>query len=381
MTHPFPVEPAPWPEDPPDHAELVALDRERSYRRRVDSELERIRAQHEARALFAAEKAADSDFTDQFLTRSQLRTLPAPDPLIDKVLPRHAYAILRGRDHSYKSFVAIDWACSLATGKTWQGHTTVPVRVLYIAGEGAHGLRQRVDAWEAAWGRQVPDDQFTVRRSAPNLHTPGPAFDNLLEHVETGRYGLVIVDTLRRVSGSADANSSDMGTVIDNLDRIKRATHDGTVLAVAHTDKGDHDTRGYSGIEDDADVVWAAKRDEDQLELTLTKMKDGPDGASLHLQVQRSGSSLILAESSGPAMVSNKHQLAILDTLTHTYRDGATPNDLLGAIDITKATLYRALASLEDAGHIQNTGTRKRKYYELPPPEMDPLNQEESHDD
>ena len=59
---------------------------------------------------------------------------------------------------------------------------------------------------------------------------------------------------------------------------------DGTVLAVAHTDKGDHDTRGYSGIEDDADVVWAPNASDMFLTLELTKMKDGPDGRTVHLE-------------------------------------------------------------------------------------------------
>ena len=104
---------------------------------------------------------------------------------------------------------------------------------------------------------------FTVRTAALNMHHPGPAFDHLLEHVTAGGYGLVIVDTLRRVSGAADGNSCEMGARRSTTStESSRPPTDGTVLAVAHTDKGDNDSRGYSGIEDDADVVWAAKRDE-----------------------------------------------------------------------------------------------------------------------
>ena len=132
-------------------------------------------------------------------------------------------------------------------------------------------------------------------RCGANLYRPGRAFEHLLEHVERGRYGLVVVDTLRRVSGGADGNGSDMGAVVDSLDQIKQATANGTVMVVAHTDKSDSDTRGYSGIEDDADAVIHARRDLNQLELQLTKMKDAADGTKVHLIAHPVNDSLALA--------------------------------------------------------------------------------------
>lgn len=317
-----------------------------------------------ARARLRAEKAATVDFDSLFLTRAQLSDLPKAEPLIHRVLPRHSYAILRGRDHSYKSFVAVDWACSLATGKPWHGHTTHQTPVLYIAGEGAHGLHQRVEAWEYAWGRRA--DSLTIRRSALNLHQPGPAFDHLLDHIATNRYGLVVVDTLRRVSGAADGNSSEMGAVVDNLDRIKRATADGTVLAVAHTDKGDHDTRGYSGIEDDADVIWAAKRDHEALTLELTKMKDGPDGRTIHLTAQPVLESLILNGSDGtPTGNTTESQTAIVEALRLIPDDRATGPEVMSTAGLRKPTFYRALKELKAAGHVLEHRQGQRIYYLL----------------
>lgn len=337
------------------------------FHERVSRRAEELRINEAARARVAAEKAASTNFEDQYLTRSGLLNLPAPEALIDKILPRHAYAILRGRDHSFKSFVAIDWALCLATGKPWQGHHTQPTSVLYIAGEGAHGIAKRIDAWEYAWGHNVPDDMFTLRRTALNLHQPGPAFDDLLERVRSDEYGLIVIDTLRRVSGAADGNSSEMGLVVDNIDRLKQATDNGTVLTVAHTDKGDHDTRGYSGIEDDADVVWAAKRDDMFLTLELTKMKDGPDGRTLALEATRTLNSLTFAASTGPGEINTtESQLKILDTIRELFPDGVTASELLATSGLARATFYRAIKDLTTAGHVLNTGTSKRKFYELP---------------
>lgn len=351
-----------------DDAEASAMLAQTRFYENVSKEATRIRVREAAHERIRAEKVESTNFNDYYLDRAALLDLPTPDPLIEKVLPRHAYAILRGRDQSLKSFVAIDWACCLATGKPWQGHHTEPTRVLYIAGEGAHGLAARIAAWEYAWGRNVLPEMLTIRRAALNMHQPGPAFDHLLAHVTTGGYGLVIVDTLRRVSGAADGNSSEMGLVIDNLDRIKQATAGGSVLVVAHTGKSEgSDTRGFSGIEDDADVVWAAKRDEMFLTLELTKMKDGPDGRSIHLEATRTLTSLTLSGIDGPAQVNTTEtQIKILDTIRDLFPDGVTGSELLATSGLAKATFYRGVKDLLAAGHLVNTGDKRRKFYELP---------------
>ena len=303
---------------------------------------------------------------DQFIGRDGLDHLPVPEPLIDTVLPRHAYGILRGRDQSFKSFVALDWALCLATGRPWQGHRCERVRVLYIAGEGANGLSARVDAWEAEHLTRVPDDAVTVRKSAMNMFKPNAPFPHLLERIRDGEYGLVIVDTLRRVSGPADGNGSDMGAVVDNLDRIKRATCNGTVLAIAHTDKGDNDTRGYSGIEDDADVVWEAKRDDALLVLNNTKQKDGPEHGSIHLRSRPVLHSLVLESTEATVATTTESQIKILDAMRRSFRDGTFGTALKEASGLSKSTYYDALADLLNAGHLVKSGTAQRPFYTLP---------------
>lgn len=254
---------------------------------------------------------------------------------------------------------------SLTVGRTWQGHPTQTVRVLYIAGEGAYGLTARVAAWEQAWDIKIPDDMLTTRATALNMFKPGPAFDHLLDHIAEGNYGLVIIDTLRRVAGAADGNSSDMGAVVDNIDRLKRATDNGSVLVVAHTDKGDKDSRGYSGIEDDADVVWHAKREDMNLHLENTKMKDGPDGKVHQLHASVVGPSLVLEEAGTTIPVATESQIRLLDTLRHTFPEGASGPNLMAVSELSKPTFYRALQELVDAGHVAKNGTRQRPFYEL----------------
>lgn len=367
----YPFEPPPEDERPDAYIEQLENTRaEDVLEQEIAGKLRRLRIDEEARRRHAAEKEADVDLDALFLTRDQLGSLPKPEQLIGGVLPRHSLGILRGRDGTFKTFVAIDWALSLATGRRWQGKPTEQVRVLYIAGEGAHGLDARVSAWEQAWNLAVAPEAFVSRSAALNLHAPGPAFEHLLARLEAGHFGLVVVDTLRRVSGSADGNTSDMGAVIDNLDRVRRATVDGTVLVLAHTAKDDRDTRGFSGIEDDADFVWHAKRDEKamDLELTCTKMKDGPDGHAHSLRAREAHGSLIIEATSGdarPAPIATENQIKIVRTLQDVFPDGASSSTLMKASEVADSSYYRAISELRDRGIIENTGTPTRTWYQL----------------
>lgn len=331
----------------------------------LETQVQLERTRREARRVVdAEEQVTDDDLDSLYIDRAGLASLPRPRHLIEGVLPRHSYGVLRGRDGTFKSFVALDWSLSLATGRLWHLLPVESVPVLYVAGEGAYGLQARVAAWEERNGPVEPS-RFVVRRQALNLHRPGPAFDHLLEHVGDRRYGLVVVDTLRRVSGSADGNSSEMGAVIDSLDQIKQATDAGSVLLIAHTDKGDNDSRGYSGIEDDADFVWHAVRDGDRLALELTKMKDGPDGQVHHLQRLPVGASLVLVPTAPPDVntASTESEQALLTALTSFFPDGASTTALLEASGLKKATFYRALGSLKTHKQVINEGSHNRPRY------------------
>ncbi len=337
-------------------------------------------AAHRAQSLDLLQHWSDDDtlpedddgagrFDAEYLDRHQLDDLPKPAQLIEGVLTRHAYAMLIGRDGTYKSFTALDWALCLATGKTWLGKHAERCKVLYIAGEGAYGFPKRVDAWEYAWGVKVEPGWFTVRRSAVNLYRPdNGALSELLARVDLEGYGLVVIDRLRRASGGADGNSTDMGVVIDNVERIKRATKDGTVLVVAHTGKDDKDTRGFSGIEDDADIVWHAKEDNGALTLSNTKQKDQAEHTDMALRVKSMLDSLTISVDCGlgrPA--STDSEARILLALSGTFvTTGATNQELIDLTELPKSTYYLARGKLLKTGQIVNDGSKSRQRYQIP---------------
>lgn len=337
--------------------------------RLVHDELAKQRARRDARALLDAERARESTLTTELLDATDLDKLPHPEPLIEGVIDRHTYVILRGRDSTYKTFVALDWACCLATGTPWHGRRTEQVNVLYVAAEGAYGLNKRIRAWETHNRVTIPAGALTVLPRGVNLHS-GHELPPLLQVIRERSVGLVVADTLRRMSGRADGNGSDMGAVVDNLDAIRRATTHGSVLALAHTGKSDVDTRGFSGIEDDADTVWHAQRDDDSqaMTLALAKAKDAPDGTRITVRPLPAAESIVLVghtpcerETAG-----GRNETAICQVLLNRGpHEPATSSQLWDESGLKRTVGFEALNALIKRGVVVGEGTGNRRRYRL----------------
>ena len=115
------------------------------YDRKVREEVDRR---------YAALGTVPGSFDDEFLFGDQLDELPKAEPLIEGVLTRHAYSVLRGRDHSFKSFIALDWSAV-------PGHRTALARAARRAGQGALRHRRgglRPGATQAGLGGRTQGD-------------------------------------------------------------------------------------------------------------------------------------------------------------------------------------------------------------------------------
>lgn len=98
----------------------------------------------------------------KFLSYDDMVNLPDPEWLIEGLIMEQTSALMFGKSNSFKSFLAIDMACSIATGDIrdgWHGaDITDGWPVLYVATEGALGVaKQRIPGWYDAHG--VPVDR------------------------------------------------------------------------------------------------------------------------------------------------------------------------------------------------------------------------------
>jgi hypothetical protein len=218
-------------------------------------------------------------YASRVLTRSALLDLPDPEPLIDNVLDQGTTALLYGKWATAKSFIALDWALSVATGRQWQARDTERRRVLYIAAEGAYGFKGRIAAWEVGWQTPVGDAGFGLLPCPVNL-TNHLDVDSLAALIDWGGYSFVVLDTLARCMVGADENSAkDCGRVVDSMSRLLQITPDGrgVILGVHHAGKDGKTLRGSSAFEGAADTVYFTSRDGGVITLDREKRKDGPE--------------------------------------------------------------------------------------------------------
>ena len=224
--------------------------------------------------------------------------------VIKGLIPECSFASIYGPSGSFKSFLALDWACHIATGKDWDGHKVKQGAVLYVAGEGGFGVTQRIRAWELH--HQVANLDNLARLPVPIFPADSNQVKTVLEYcqeikADTGHaVKLVILDTLARCYGGNDENSSrDMGAFIQGCDTIKQLTG-ATVLVVHHSGKNvDSGGRGSSSLPAALDVEYRVSRDgegEQALVLTCSKMKDAEqpdtkayDLISVHIRTDSDG--------------------------------------------------------------------------------------------
>jgi hypothetical protein len=305
-------------------------------------------------------------YADRILTRSALRTLPDRAPLIDNVLDLGTTALLYGKWGTAKSFIGVDWALSVATGRKWQGRAVHQCRALYVAGEGAFGFRGRIDAWETGWHTEISDTDFALLPFPVNLTRPLEVA-NLAALIDWGGYSFVILDTLARCMVGADENSAkDCGIVVDSMTRLLASTPDGrgVVLGAHHAGKDGKTMRGSSAFEGAADTVYFSRRDGAVIVLDREKRKDGPEADRHELKIDPipgTGSAVISVHRGGGQTDRGER---LLSTFVHHFAaTGASKAELRLVADMPPATFHRALSDLVTRGVLVNTGTDKRPFY------------------
>jgi RecA-family ATPase len=214
------------------------------------------------------------------LTVTDLASLPEPEWLVDNIVPAAAMTTLFGAPGAAKSFLALDIACSVATGSMFHGAETKPGKVLYCLGEGIRSLRYRIESWRLAHPAadvELLEKNLIVIAKTPHLLEAYDSSALLNTVADIGKVSLLIIDTLARALVGGDENSAqDVGLAINVCDRVRDQTGAATLL-VHHTSAEGSKTRGSTALPGASDAMLKMTKDDIQhvITLTCTKMKDG----------------------------------------------------------------------------------------------------------
>ena len=179
----------------------------------------------------------------QLLTLEELKALPDPEWLIDRIIQQGVLAALYGEPGAGKSFLALDWAMSVASGQPWFGRQVKAGAVVYIYAEGVSGLKYRAKAWRAAKTCEPTSVWFLPEPVDFVDGEDGKTFVHSIRKAGISP-SLVIVDTLARCFGSGDENAMrDMNAFVSRVDKVRVAFPGTTILVVHHQGKRSHETR------------------------------------------------------------------------------------------------------------------------------------------
>ena len=237
--------------------------------------------------LYAAEwKGAEVSFSSsfQFVAASDMPVNPIAW-LVQDYLEQSALAVLFGPPGKGKSFLALDLACCVATGKSFHGLEVQQGAVFYIAGEGLQGLARRVRAWSLHNAKSLDKVPLYISRGPAELdHSTQAArvAETIQLLVEAcGQVpALIIIDTFARNFGGDENSAADVGHFVREVDRHLRRNWNASVLILHHSGKdGERGARGSSALKGAVDVEYELSRNakEGLITLTARKMKDAEE--------------------------------------------------------------------------------------------------------
>lgn len=226
------------PAEPPQPDDV----RESAEQRRARKLAEEVERQ-EIRAEAARTVAATAMAPLRVLDAGAFLDSPMPAWLVPGFLYRASTAKIYGPPGGTKSFLLLDLALSLATGRTWHGRALDRTRVHYVMAEGQavnalraqawlthHGLdRAELDGWFSAIPQGVMLTPEGLARYLPIVAGEAPP-------------GLVVLDTKNRMMVGEENSASDVAVMVRAMDAIREASGS-TVCLVDHTGLADQ-TRG-----------------------------------------------------------------------------------------------------------------------------------------
>lgn len=215
---------------------------------------------------------------------------PAPISwLIKGWAQAEALMMVHGPSGSGKTFVVLDWCCRMAASvPDWMGAKVKPGAVVYLAGEGHHGLRGRLAAWQTA-NTTIPRGSMVLSSSGCDLDTQAgliKARDAIA--ALSVRPALIVVDTLHRFLSGDENSAQDAKEMLDSCAALM-TTFGCAVLLVHHTgvnEEAQGRARGSSAWRGALDIEVSVTAKDGTITIAQRKSKDSEMLPPIHACLQ-----------------------------------------------------------------------------------------------
>lgn len=220
---------------------------------------------------------------------AEMLNLCEPEWLIDKLFPVGSLVGLFGKSGDGKSFVALDWALSVAEGTDWLGRSVRQGAVVYVAAEGGRSIPKRIAAWMKHHRVKTISDAFFLLEG---VQVRSQEDVELLVAQMSKRTSfepaLIVIDTLARCFGDGDENSTkEMNQFVNGLAWLQQQTQ-AAVMVVHHSGLASQDReRGSTALRGAADVMIRVLKKRKLITVENNKQKDDEQFEPIKLQLQQ----------------------------------------------------------------------------------------------
>ena len=230
--------------------------------------------------------------TDWLIPADDFSAQPAPISwLVKRWLQSQALIMVHGPSGGGKTFVVLDWCLRMASGAPdWCGQKVRAGNVVYLAGEGHHGLRGRVAAWKHH--HQAGHLAMWLSKDGCDLNTP-TGYLQVVEQVRSlpENPAIIVVDTLHRFLDGDENSSKDTKTMLDACNSLMNE-FGCSVILVHHTgvaEEAQHRARGSSAWRGalDIEISIVPGKEGVPMQIVQRKSKDAELAQTVHVDLQQ----------------------------------------------------------------------------------------------
>jgi hypothetical protein len=207
-----------------------------------------------------------------------------PSFIIRDWLEEDAHGIMFAQSQAFKSFLALDMAHCVATGREFCGHPVKQGSVVFVIGEGRGGFMRRLKACVVKHGHT---DSIHLVEAQPNITDPKD-LKRLRATITAVNPVLMVIDTFSSLALGVNENDNSEVAKVLGLVRDMARSVGASSLLVHHSGKDtDRGSRGASAFKNNVDFEYGVTRKENELQAVLSchKMKEAPTPTALRLDL------------------------------------------------------------------------------------------------